>query len=49
MAKAQVVTVVRQLTLAFFDWSLREKRPAILVKKPAEPLIQTISRFGAAP
>jgi len=49
MAKAHVVTVIRQLTLAFFDWSLRGKRPAMLAKRPAEPLIETISRFGAAP
>jgi predicted dienelactone hydrolase len=49
MAKAHVVTVVRQLTLAFFDWSLRGKRPAMLAKRPVEPLIEAIRRFGAAP
>jgi predicted dienelactone hydrolase len=49
MAKAHVVNAVRQLTLAFFDWSLRGKRPAMLAKTPAEPLIQSITRFGTAP
>jgi hypothetical protein len=49
MAKAHVVAVVRQLTLAFFDWSLRGKRPAMLVNTPAEPLIEAIRRFGTAP
>jgi predicted dienelactone hydrolase len=47
-ARAHVVAVVRELTLAFFDWSLRGKHPAVLAKSPAEPVIQTISRFGAA-
>ncbi|HET9833326.1 MAG TPA: hypothetical protein VFP91_16505 [Vicinamibacterales bacterium] len=49
MAKAHVVTVVRQVTLAFFDWSLRGQRPAMLAKRPTESLIEAISRFGTAP
>ena len=49
MAREQVATVVRELTLAFFDWSLRGKRPAMLSKRPAVPLIDAIDRFGAAP
>jgi predicted dienelactone hydrolase len=48
-ARAHVVTVVRALTLAFFDWSLRGKRPAILLKPSADGLIEAITRFGTAP
>jgi len=49
MARARVVTVVRALTLAFFDWSLRGKRPAMLMKTPADAPIEAIERFGTAP
>ena len=49
MARARVANVVRALTLAFFDWSLRGKRPAILLKPSAETLIVSIKRFGTAP
>jgi predicted dienelactone hydrolase len=49
IARARVVTVVRQLTLAFFDWSLRGKRPTVLMKTPADAPIDAIKRFGTAP
>ena len=47
--RARAATVVRALTLAFFDWSLRGKRPAILLKPSADGLIEAIKRFGTAP
>jgi hypothetical protein len=47
-ARARVVATVRSLTLSFFDWSLRGKRPALLQRKPADSPIETIRRFGAA-
>ena len=49
MARAHVATVIRELTLAFFDWTLKGKRPAILLKRPADALIEAIQRFGNAP
>ena len=48
-ARARVVATVRGLTLAFFEWSLRGKRPALLQRTPADAPIETIRRFGATP
>jgi hypothetical protein len=46
--RTRAATAVRALTLAFFDWSLRGKRPAILPKPSADGLIEAIKRFGTS-
>ena len=46
-ARAHVLTVVRSLTLAFFDQALRGKRSPLLEDNHSD-LIQSIRRFGRA-
>src|SRR5262252_7862422 len=48
-ARAGVVATVRSLTLAFFEWSLRGKRPTLLQQPLVDTSIERIRRFGAAP
>lgn len=47
-ARARVIATVRSVTLAFFEWSLRGKPPAVLQRTPADVPIERIRRFGAA-
>jgi len=43
-ARAHVLAVVRSLTLAFFDQTLRGKRSPLLENKPADDVIQALRR-----
>ena len=47
-ARAHVIATVRSLTLAFFEWSLLGRRPALLQRKLADAPIERIRRFGTA-
>jgi hypothetical protein len=47
-ARIRVIATVRSLTLAFFDGSLKGKRPSMLQTTPANICVETIRRFGAA-
>ena len=45
-ARAQVLAMIRSLTLAFFEQTLRGRRSAVLEGKSHSEIVQSIHRFN---